>query len=322
MQRRFFLALSLFAALATGSVQAQQQAQQTPLRISYVRSPFNLQLMVMKENGILQKHLTPLGLQAQWPEITSGAKQAQALASGDLDIGGVMNTASVLMANGEGNPVRIVAGVSRPTDVFAVVAGKNGVRKVADLKGKTIAGPKGTVLHQLLVAALAREGITMQQVNFVQMDIPQAFAAVQSGKVDAALLAANFVLNAQKDGAHILARATGLVTPILVMTASEKFLQTHPDRVKAVVAAHDEAWQWIQANKEEAIALGAKLQNVSVEEARQLYNWSHFTQRLNNSDFRHMEKDMQFMLDNGMMRNRVNVRSIVTPGALNNPTAK
>lgn len=318
MQRRFFLALSLFAALATGSVQAQQ----TPLRISYVRSPFNLQLMVMKENGILQKHLTPLGLQAQWPEITSGAKQAQALASGDLDIGGVMNTASVLMANGEGNPVRIVAGVSRPTDVFAVVAGKNGVRKVADLEGKTIAGPKGTVLHQLLVAALAREGITMQQVNFVQMDIPQAFAAVQSGKVDAALLAANFVLNAQKDGAHILARATRLVTPILVMTASEKFLQTHPDRVKAVVAAHDEAWQWIQANKEDAIALGAKLQNVSVEEARQLYNWSHFTQRLNNSDFRHMEKDMQFMLDNGMMRNRVNVHSIVAPGALNNPTAK
>jgi len=318
MQRRFFLALSLFTALATGSVQAQQ----TPLRISYVRSPFNLQLMVMKENGILQKHLTPLGLQAQWPEITSGAKQAQALASGDLDIGGVMNTASVLMANGEGNPVRIVAGVSRPTDVFAVVAGKNGVRKVADLKGKTIAGPKGTVLHQLLVAALAREGITMQQVNFVQMDIPQAFTAVQSGKVDAALLAANFVLNAQKEGAHILARATGLVTPILVMTASEKFLQTHPDRVKAVVAAHDEAWQWIQANKEDAIALGAKLQNVSVEEARQLYNWSHFTQRLNNSDFRHMEKDMQFMLDNGMMRNRVNVRSIVAPGALNNPTAK
>ena len=114
MQRRFFLALSLFAALATGSVQAQQQAQQTPLRISYVRSPFNLQLMVMKENGILQKHLTPLGLQAQWPEITSGAKQAQALASGDLDIGGVMNTASVLMANGEGNPVRIVAGVFAP----------------------------------------------------------------------------------------------------------------------------------------------------------------------------------------------------------------
>lgn len=101
-------------------------------------------------------------------------------------------------------------------------------RAVADLKGKTVAGPKGTVLHQLLAAALAREGMSVQQVNFVQMDLPQAFAAVQSGKADAALLAANFVLNAQKDGAHVLARATGLLTPLLTMTASEKFLKAHP----------------------------------------------------------------------------------------------
>lgn len=91
-----------------------------------MRAPFNLQLMVMKEKGISQKHLEPLGLQAQWPEITSGAKQAQALASGDLDIGGVMNTASVRMANGEGNPVRIIAGVARPTDVFAIVPARGG----------------------------------------------------------------------------------------------------------------------------------------------------------------------------------------------------
>ena len=100
-------------------------------------------------------------------------------------------------------------------------------RAVADLKGKTVAGPKGTVLHQLLAAALAREGMSVQQVNFVQMDLLQAFAAVQSGKADAALLAANFVLNAQKDGAHVLARATDLLAPLLTMTASEKFLKAH-----------------------------------------------------------------------------------------------
>lgn len=318
MKRTLLLTLGLLAALAGTPGQAQQDS----LRISYVRSPFNLQLMVMKEHGILQKHLTPLGLQAQWPEITSGAKQAQALASGDLDIGGVMNAASILMANGEGNPVRIIAGVSRPTDVFAIVTGKSGVRSVAALKGKTIAGPKGTVLHQLLVAALAREGIAMRDVNFVQMEIPQAFSAVQSGQVDAALLAANFVLNAEKDGSRVLARATGYITPILGMTTSEKYLKEHSDRVKAVVAAHDEAWQWIQANKDAAVALGARLQGVTEDEARQLYDWSHFSQRLNSKDFRAMEEDMLFMLDNGMMRNRVDVRSIVLPTATEHGVAQ
>ena len=135
MKRVFLLTLGLLGALAGSHALAQQE----PLRISYVRSPFNLQLMVMKENGILQKHLTPLGVQAQWPEITSGAKQAQALASGDLDIGGVMNAASILMANGEGNPVRIIAGTSRPTDVFAVVSGKKGVRPNALLTASSVA---------------------------------------------------------------------------------------------------------------------------------------------------------------------------------------
>lgn len=88
------------------------------------------------------------------------------------------------------------------------------------------------------------------------------------------------------DAGQVLARATGLLTPLLTMTASEKFLKAHPDRVQAVVAAHDEAWQWIQAHREEAIALGARLQNVSAQEARQLYDWTHFTQRLRESDFR------------------------------------
>ena len=35
--------------------------------------------------------------------------------------------------------MRIIAGVARPTDVFAIVAAKGGPRAVADLKGKTVA---------------------------------------------------------------------------------------------------------------------------------------------------------------------------------------
>ncbi|MDR2452276.1 MAG: NrtA/SsuA/CpmA family ABC transporter substrate-binding protein [Candidatus Accumulibacter sp.] len=286
------------------------------LRISYVRAPFNLQSIVMKERGLLEQRLAPLGVGVEWLEMTSGARQAQTLASGHLDIGGVMNTTSVLMANGEGNPVRIVAGVARPTDVFALVAAKGGVAGIGELRGKTVAGPKGTVLHQLLIAALAREGMNINDVNFAQMDIPQAFSALQSGRVDAALLAANMLIHAEKEGARILSAAAGLVTPILTMTASEKFLKEHPERVRAAVAAHDDAWAWISANLEEALSLGARVQDISPEEARKLYDWSHFTQRLDAGDIESMRREMQFMLDNGMMRRRIDAASIVLPQAM------
>jgi aliphatic sulfonates family ABC transporter substrate-binding protein len=309
--KNLFIALAACAFLQSGPAGAGDV-----LRISYVPVPFNLQSIVMKERGLLEQRLAPLGVGVEWLEINSGARQAQTLASGDLDVGGVMNTTSILMANGEGNPVRIVAGVARPADVFALVAAKGGVARIADLRGKTVAGPRGTVLHQLLVTALAREGMGIEDVDFVQMDIPQAFAALQSGRLDAALLAANMVIHAENEGARVLTTAAGLVTPILAMTTSEKFLREHPERVKAVLDAHDDAWAWISGNREEALALGARVQDISPEEARKLYDGSHFTQRLNSRDIESMRREMQFMLDHGMMRKRIEVAPIVLPQAM------
>jgi len=106
------------------------------------------------------------------------------------------------------------------------------------------------------------------------------------------------------------------VEPKLVMAASENFIARHPDRLKAVIAAHDEAWQWIVENHEAAMALGAEIQGLSVEEAERLFAWSHFTQRLDASDIRGLEADMRFMLENGMMRNEIDIRDILTPQAM------
>ncbi|MDR0806861.1 MAG: NrtA/SsuA/CpmA family ABC transporter substrate-binding protein [Enterobacteriaceae bacterium] len=306
----------LTAALSLTLVSALAHADDKTLDISYVKSPFNLQTIVMKEHNLLEKQVAPLGLQVKWHEITSGAKQAQALASGDLDIGGVMNTSSVLMANGEGNPVEIIAGVSRPTDTFAIVAAKNGAKSIADLKGKKVAGPKGTVLHQTLVAALVKNGLSMNDVQFIQMDLPQAFAALQSGEVDAALLAASMVIKAEQEGDKVLATADGLVVPKLVMASSAQVVKNHPDWIKATIAAHDEAGAWIKNNTVEAIALGAKVQGISVADAQKLYDWSHFTQRLNQGDIASMKDDIQFMIQNDMMRNDVDVNKIILPQAM------
>lgn len=286
------------------------------LDISYVQSPFNLQMIVMKEHGLLEAEMAKQNVIVKWHEITSGSQQAQALASGDLDIAGVINTASVLMANGAGNPVRVLAGVSRPTDTFAIVGRKNGPSTIAELKGKKIAGPKGTVLHQTLVAALAKEGMSIQDVEFLQMGIPQAFAALQSGQVDAALLAAGAIMNAEREGARTITTATGLTVPTLVMATSENIATTHPNWIAAVIRAHDQAAHWIAANKDAAIALGAKQQGVSMDEAKTLYDWAHFTQRLTPDDLNNLQTEMQFMLDNDLMRKPVDIKAIILPQAM------
>lgn len=306
------LALALALSLAASPAFAEKGA----LNISYVKSPFNLQMIVMKEHKLLEKKLEPKGIKVQWHEIDSGAQQATAMASGDLDVGGVLNTTSVQMANAEGNPVIIIAGASRPTDVFAIVGQENGPKTFADLRGKTVAGPKGTVLHQLLVAGLTKEGMTIRDVKFVQMGIPQSFSALMSGKVDAALIAAGALVKAKQAGKPVIATATGLVTPILAMCASKKFIEEQPELLKDVVAVQDEAYDWIMAHHDEAVALGAKEQNISIADAEQLYAWSHYTKRLNENDIKSLDNDMTFLIENGMARQKVDSRSFILKSAM------
>ncbi|MDR2893364.1 MAG: NrtA/SsuA/CpmA family ABC transporter substrate-binding protein [Deltaproteobacteria bacterium] len=315
--------ITLFIAFGLISVPAAPAAAlEAQVTISYVKSPFNLQSIVMKEHQLLEKELAPLGVSVNWVEINSGARQAQALAAGDMDVAGVMNSTSLLMGVSEGLPLKYVAGVARPTDLFAIIGrpdkfGKSdGPTSIANLKGKTVVGPMGTVLHQLLAAALAREGLSVKDVRFVSMDIPQSFAALQSGQADAALLAGNMIIKAEAEGAPKLATAAGLVTPKLGLVATDDFIANHPDRLRAVIAAHDKAWSWIEENHAEAMALGAKIQGISLEEAELFFAWSHFTQRMSAADIESMKDDMQFLLDNNMMRRPVEVETLFIPQAL------
>lgn len=307
---------SLVLALSLAMLASPAFAEEGVLNISYVKSPFNLQMIVMKQHRLLEKKLEPRGIKVKWHDIDSGAQQATAMASGDLDVGGVLNTTSVQMANAEGNPVIIIAGAARPTDVFALVGQENGPRSFADLRGKTIAGPKGTVLHQLLVAGLAREGLGIRDVKFVQMGIPQSFSALMSDKVDAALIAAGALVKAKQAGKPVIATATGLVTPILAMCASKKFIEEQPELLKDVVAVQDEAYDWIMTHHDEAVALGAKEQNISTADAEQLYAWSHYTKRLNENDIKSLDNDMTFLLENGMARQKVDSRSFILKSAM------
>jgi ABC-type nitrate/sulfonate/bicarbonate transport system substrate-binding protein len=310
------------ALLAAGLATAAQADMPKEINISYVKSPFNLQSMVMREKGLLEKAFEADGVAIHWHDITSGAKQAQAMAGGSLDIGGVMNTTSILLANAGGNPVRIAAGVAHPSQTYAIVAKAGGPASVADLKGATVAGPRGTVLHQLLAAALAAEGMDLDDVNFVGMDLPNAQAAVIGGQVDAALLAASLKIKAEEAGAKTIATADGLLSPVLVIGVRDGFATDHPEALERVLAIHRETTAWIAANWDEAVALGAQVQGVSLADGQKLAAWSAFTDHLTPADLDSITQDLAFLKANDMLEGDVDVRALPLPGAVKTGAAQ
>lgn len=305
--------LMLSAMVLTGSLMSAVEAAPDQINIAYVKDPFNLQNIVMKQHLSLEKEFQKDGIKINWVSINSGAQQAQAMAAGSLDVSAVMNTASLLMANGAGNKVLVATGVARPTQVFAVVGKAGQQMKIEDLKGKKVAGPKGTVLHQVLVAALKSKGMSINDVEFIQMDPGKAYAALMGKHVDAALLAASLIIKSNQAGAKTVVTADGLVNPLLVMAVSEKFAKENSALLERIVKVHRQTTKWIYDNYDQSIAMGAKEAGVSLQDADKLAKWSHYFDVITDEDLQSLKSDQAFLLENNMMQNKVNTDQLVLP---------
>jgi NitT/TauT family transport system substrate-binding protein/sulfonate transport system substrate-binding protein len=315
---RALLCAAALAALTAGSLPAAPKKEAVYpkiINVSYVESPFNLQIMVMRERRTLEDVFGEKGIEVRWHEINSGADQTQAMAAGSLDIASVINSTSVILANAAGNRVEIAALVSRPRRTFALMVGKDGPSGVRDLKGKTVAGPKGTVLHQMLVAALVREGISVQDVNFIQMGLPEARAALLSGQIDGALQAASLIIRDEEAGARALFTADGYLTPLLFTAVRPAFARQWPALLKLYLDAQAETYDWIAANTREAVSIGSRYQQISDEDGMKLFLWSGIASVMDPDDLPALEADVNFLYEQGMIDSRVNPAGFVLSSA-------
>lgn len=296
-----FVRLVLAATLATGILSPALAADMETLRVTYVTAPFNVPSIVEKHRGILEADFGAKGIKIERPEITSGAKQTEAIAADAIDVASVLGGASAILAKANGVDVRVIAVYSRSPKAFALMTRADGPATLADLKGKKIAGPKGTTLHQLLAAALASTGLTINDVDYINMDLPTARAALLSGQIDVATLAGNNAIAVEKAGGKTLATGEGLIHPTTVIAASGKFIDAHADLVEAYLAAHRKSLDFMTANREEALKIAANEQKISIEDAEAQLPLYDFTPTLTDADIANLEADQAFMIDNGML---------------------
>lgn len=300
----FLMTASTFSAAAAEPIKE--------LNISYVKPPFVLQLLVMKDHKLLEKEFQADGIKINWHNMGTSPQAARAMGSGSRN----MNTAALLMLNSEGLPVRVVTGTAHPTSNFAIVSKPGTELSVRDLKGKQVVGPKGTFLHQLLAAALEKEGMKESDVQFINTGIPKALSTILAGHADAALVASSALIKANKAGAKTIINAERLVEPTLVMTTTKQFAEEHPDIVKRVDKVYAESLQWMKDHPAETAEMGAKEHGISIEDAKTLMERSHYFDKMTTKDLEDLKVNQKFLRDNGMMRNEVTVEELVLPVAM------
>ena len=309
-----FTLTAILAGCGGSASKAPEKKAAAPLKelkVTYVKQPLNIPSIVDKANQTIVKGFEKDGTKVTFPEISSGAKQTEALAAGSLDIASCLGGTSAILAASNGADVKVVGIYSRAPKAFNIMVKNPAIKTAADLKGKRVVGPKGTILHQILAAALVKEKLSLKDVEFRSIGIPAAVNALLAGEADAALVAGADVLRAQRAGARILANGEGLVNATIVIGVSGKFLKEHPETVKKYMALHQESIDFMKKNQDKAFEFTAKETGLSPDDVKLMAPWYDFSTAITAKDLKDLEETQDFLLANDMQKKKIDIKSMI-----------
>lgn len=277
---------------------------------TYVTAPLNVPTIVERERHIFEKAFADMGVSVSYAELTSGADQTQALASGDVQVLYAVGATSVILSAANGADIRVLNMYSRSPKAFAMYTKEETLSSPEALRGKTIAGPAGTNLHELLAAYLATANMSMDDVNFINMSIPEAKAALDGGSIDAALLAGATAYTAKEQGYFMIADGEGLIDAIIAVAVTEEFYRKHPQLIEELEDAQDEIEDFMEDHAAETRHIVAEALDLEPQAVEEMISHYDFSTDLRKSDIAGFQRTADFMYTYGMIDEPLDVTDL------------
>jgi ABC-type nitrate/sulfonate/bicarbonate transport system substrate-binding protein len=253
------LAVALFAAAAVPPASADESlkvGKSVPQAFGF--TPLNVGV----EEGIFKKH----GLDVEIVDFGGAPRLAQGLISNavDMGLGSGPDMANIV----KGATIKAVgASAGAPMELTITVGTKSNISTLADLKGRGISVSQTGSLTGWLVSTLsAQQGWGRDGIKLVIMNpMSQVLAALISNQVDGITVDLSTALKLQNDGHGTLLVKFGDYIKdfhLYVIFATDDLIAKRPQAIRDFLAGWYETIAWMKANKTEAVAIAAKVQNV------------------------------------------------------------
>ncbi|MEI3161833.1 MAG: aliphatic sulfonate ABC transporter substrate-binding protein [Lachnospirales bacterium] len=211
-----------------------------------------------------------LGTDVNIVNFDSGKDVNTALASGSVDISELGSAPSALgISNGVNFQVFWIGDVIGSAESL-VVKNNSGINSISDLKGKKVATPFASTAHYSLLNALNLEGIKETDLELIDLQPSDIYAAWTRGDIDAAYIWYPVLSQLLKDGKIITGSDKladkGIITADLNVVRTE-FAENHPDIVKNYVKAQIKANNIILNEPDKAADEISKILEISKDDA-------------------------------------------------------
>ena len=251
MKRALVLSVLLVLSLSSLSADAQPLKR---IKIGYPSLSFRQSnVWVARETGIFNKY----GLEVEPILFRGGQVATQALVSGDPPI---VNIGTVVQATIQGHNIVLVAAVENKYDL--IIFARPGITQLEQLRGKRL-GITGFNSSTHYAAIILARHLNAELKEFTLLPTgldPERIAAVNSGYVDATLLATSAAPLARRAGLSELVQVGDLGVEVQGngFATSRAYIAANRDVVKSALKGFVEAIYFVYANKKEAQRVFAK----------------------------------------------------------------
>ena len=239
MRKILLPTLLLVSALALSGCGGKAKANESVETVKIAYLPITHSLPVLEEanqlksaNKDLQVELVKYG---SWPELLD------ALNSGQVDGASVLIELA-MKSKAEGVGIKAVALGHKDGNVIVV---SKDVKDGADLKGRTIAIPHRQSSHNILVnLALEKNGLTIDDINVVELAPTEMPSALAAGTIDGYCVAEPFgAMGVSIDAGKVLYESNELWddSACCALVLTDKFLEERVDVAQSFINEYKEA---------------------------------------------------------------------------------
>jgi len=175
--------LALAALTASTAILGAAQATAEDITVAYFLE-WPMPFEYAKQMGTYDE---ALGVKVNWVSFESGVKMSAAMASGDVHLSVSQGLPPFVVATSAGQDLQVLdVAVSYADNDNCVVRSELEIDKTntSELAGKKVAVPLGTAAHYGFLVQMNHFGVDVSAMEVVDMDPPDAAAAIAQGSVD------------------------------------------------------------------------------------------------------------------------------------------
>jgi NitT/TauT family transport system substrate-binding protein len=232
-------------------------------------------LYLGREKGFFEAE----GLDVEPRTFAGGAAITPAVLAGELEFG-FSNTISLLIAASQGLGVQIVAqGALAGTDerrawANLLVRGDGDIRTPADVEGRTVAvNTLNNICEITIKASLAKAGVDVSTLTFIEMPFAEMGPALQSGRADSACVVEPFLSRFEESGARGVDPFYIRTAPDLTVATyftSTRYARGNPDVVDRFTRAMNRSLEYARRHPDEVRRILPSYTEISPALARRI----------------------------------------------------